>query len=49
MISERILELREMLNESIISGKPYEVVYKLSVDLDEAIAKYYKEKMALIV
>lgn len=44
MLDERIRETRERLNESIITGKDYEVIYNLSVELDELIAKYYLEK-----
>lgn len=41
MLNEKIREARERLNESIITGKSYEEIYKLSVELDELIAKYY--------
>ena len=44
MLDERIRETRERLNESIITGKDYEVIYNLSVELDELIAKYYLKK-----
>lgn len=43
MLNKQILKLREELNNSIINGENYEVVYKLSVELDELITKYYKE------
>ena len=43
MLNKQILKLREELNNSIINGEDYEVVYKLSVKLDELITKYYKE------
>ena len=43
MLNKQILKLREELNNSIINGEDYEVVYKLSVNLDELITKYYKE------
>jgi len=42
MLNEEICELREKLNESIINGDDYTVTYKLSIELDELIAKYYK-------
>ena len=45
MLNKQILKLREELNNSIINGEDYEVVYKLSVKLDELITKYYKEKI----
>lgn len=44
MLDEEICKLRKQLNESIINGEDYSVTYKLSVELDELIAKYYKEK-----
>lgn len=45
MINKQILKLREELNNSIINGEDYEVIYKLSIELDELITKYYKEKI----
>ncbi len=45
MLNKQILELREELNNSIINGEKYETIYKLSVELDELITKYYKEKV----
>ena len=41
MLDDKIRNARERLNESIITGKDYEVIYNLSVELDELIAKYY--------
>ena len=45
MLEQEILELRRKLNESVTKDKDYEKTYKLSVELDELIAKYYKEKL----
>ena len=45
MIDEEILELRRKLNESIEKEKNYEKTYKLSVQLDMLIAKYYNNKL----
>ena len=45
MINKQILKLREELNDSIINGEDYEVIYKLSVELHELITKYYKEEI----
>ena len=45
MLDEEICKLREKLNESIINGEDYEKTYKLSVELDELIAKYYKNEI----
>ena len=42
MLNEEICKLREKLNESIISGNDYSITYKLSVELDELIAQYYR-------
>ena len=42
MLDEEICKLREQLNESIVNGEDYSITYKLSVELDELIAKYYK-------
>lgn len=44
MLDEEICKLREKLNESIIKGEDYGITYKLSIELDELIAKYYEEK-----
>ena len=45
MIDEEILELRRKLDESIIKEKNYEKTYKLSVELDDLITKYYNSKI----
>lgn len=41
MLNDEICKLREKLNESIITGQDYNITYKLSIELDELIAKYY--------
>lgn len=41
MIDEEICKLRDKLNQSIIDEKDYNIIYKLSIELDELIAKYY--------
>lgn len=43
MINDEICILRDKLNKSIENGQDYEIIYKLSVELDELIAKYYKD------
>ena len=43
MLNDEICKLREKLNKSIEIGEDYEVIYKLSVELDELIAKYYEK------
>lgn len=45
MLDERICKLRQKLNESIMKGQDYNVTYKLSVELDELIAEYYKKRI----
>lgn len=42
MLNEEICKLREKLNESIIKGQDYMITYKLSIELDELIAEYYR-------
>lgn len=44
MLNEEICKLRDKLNNSIATGEDYSVIYKLSVELDELIAKYYRKK-----
>ena len=41
MLEEKIINLRENLNNSILEGEDYEKIYKLSVELDELIAMHY--------
>ena len=43
MIEDKIQRKRKQLNESIEKNRKYEDVYKLSVELDELIAEFYKE------
>ena len=42
MLEQEICNLREKLNESILNEEDYKITYKLSIELDELIAKYYK-------
>ena len=42
MLNDEICKLRNKLNESIVSGEDYSIVYKLSIELDELIAEYYR-------
>ena len=47
MLNDEICKVRDKLNKSIEEGKEYDEIYKISVELDELIAKYYsKEKCA---
>lgn len=43
MLNDEIRKKREELNKSIEENKSYEEIYKISVELDELIAQYYKE------
>ena len=43
MLNDEICKLRDKLNESIEKGDDYSVIYQLSIELDELIAKYYKK------
>ena len=44
MLNEEICKARQKLDESIVTGKDYKTIYKLSVELDELIAKYYLDR-----
>jgi len=48
MLNDKICELRDKLNKSISEGQDYSTIYKLSVELDQLIAKFYKSKMKVI-
>ena len=48
MLNDEICMLREKLNQSIITGQDYAITYKLSVELDELIAKYYRSGMGIV-
>lgn len=43
MLEEKILEKRKELDESLEKHKNYATTYKLSVELDELIAEFYKK------
>lgn len=47
MLNDEICKLREELNNSIINGEDYEKTYKISVELDQLIAEYYKIEIDL--
>ena len=44
MIDDKICELRDKLNKSIIDGEDYGIISKISVELDDLIAEYYREE-----
>lgn len=43
MLDEEICKLRKELNRCITDGEDYSKIYKVSVELDKLIAKYYKD------
>ena len=45
MLNDEICKLREELNTSIISGADYEITYRISVELDQLIAEYYRVEL----
>ncbi len=45
MLDEEILELRRKLDESITNEKNYDKTYKLSIELDKLISRYYNKKL----
>ena len=42
MLNDEICKLRDELNKSIEENRDYNEIYKLSVELDELIAKFYR-------
>lgn len=42
MLNDKICQMRDKLNKSIITGEDYEIVYNLSIQLDELIAEHYR-------
>ena len=41
MLNDEICKLRDKLNKKIEENASYDEIYKISVELDELIAKYY--------
>jgi len=48
MLNEEICKLRNKLNESIVTGKDYSIIYQLSIELDELIAEYYRRNKKVV-
>lgn len=48
MLNEEICKLRDKLNRSIEKEQDYSIIYEISVELDELIAKFYREKLKVI-
>ena len=47
MLNDEICKLRNKLNQSIEQKKDYTIIYQLSIELDELIAKYYRTTITL--
>ena len=43
MLNKDINELREKLNKAILKNEDYGIIYNISIQLDELIAKYYRD------
>lgn len=46
MLNDEICKKRDQLNKSIEQNDEYSKIYRLSVELDELIAKYYNNHQA---
>ena len=44
MLNEEICKVRDKLNKSIEKNVDYAIIYKISIELDILIAKYYNEE-----
>lgn len=49
MLNDEICVLRDKLNKSIEQGDDYNITYKLSIELDDLIAQYYKQNKNKLV
>ena len=49
MLNEEIWNLRNKLNESIVTGQDYSIIYQLSIELDELIAEYYRRNKKAVI
>ena len=47
MLEDKIYKKRKELDESIKNNKNYEDVYKLSIELDDLITEFYKERIKI--
>lgn len=44
MLTKEINKLREKLEKQITNNEPYEEIYNTSMQIDDLITEYYKEK-----
>ena len=49
MLNEEICKLRNKLNEIIVTGQDYSIIYQLSIELDELIAEYYRRNKKAVI
>ena len=43
MLNDDICKKRDELNQSIAENKDYSIIYRLSVELDQLIAEFYRK------
>lgn len=43
MLDKEINELKEKLNSAILKNEDYSKIYSISIQLDELIARYYRQ------
>ncbi|WAM34393.1 Spo0E family sporulation regulatory protein-aspartic acid phosphatase [Caldicellulosiruptor morganii] len=48
MITDKIMKLREKLDELINSNADYDAIYHVSIELDKLILDYYREQNELV-
>ena len=48
MLDKEINELREKLNKAILKNEDYKIIYNISIQLDELIAKYYRDSKIMV-
>lgn len=44
MLNKQIADLKKKLNKSIENDEDFDIIYKLSTDLDKLIAIYYQKE-----
>lgn len=49
MLNDKIRRKREELNRSIEENRDYDYIYKISIELDELIAEYYRGNKEIVV